>query len=40
MEWSNEESGRRRRWPGLLAASLIPFGNFYVDRTILKKMDA
>lgn len=30
---------RRITWK-LMAASLIPFGNFYVDRTILRNMEA
>jgi integral membrane protein len=35
-----ERNWDRRITLKLMAASLIPFGNFYVDRTILKKMDS
>ncbi len=35
-----ERNWDRRITFKLLAASLIPFGNFYVDRTILRNMEA
>lgn len=35
-----ERNWDRRVTLKLLAASLIPFGNFYVDRTILRNMEA
>lgn len=35
-----ERNWDRRITFKLLVASLIPFGNFYVDRTILRNMEA